>query len=322
MKIGNIYNLDSFKRMKASITSSGFADAYSGTVLERNLTAVDPQIFEKKYPELSFVSSGIVADNTGGYVRRIQSLRQRETGSFKTAGDSSSDKGKISLAGEDSFLKVAERLAESDWTDSEIKEAAQGNINLVSDYISAHNKIYMREIDEVGYLGSTAVGNGTGLLNYAGFTAVAATGAIAGLTAIQMYDDIAGLLIGQHNAVNNTPEYMANRVDMPVYVLNRLAITILNTAAGASSVLAALKSNFPGVEFRGTFRADDAGGAGVSHTVAYTNNGEAMKMRIPVPLTVGEIIKIGSFNFHVDSKYRIGGLDVLENSAGRILTGL
>ena len=322
MKIGNLYDLDSFKRFTDSGQKPGFTDAYAGTVLARNLTAVDPQIFEKKYPELSFVNSGIVADNSGGYARVIQSLRKRETGGFSTAGDLSGNKGKISLAGEDSSIQVVEREAESDWTDSEIKEAELQNINLVSDYVTAHNRIYLREVDEIGYLGIPDKSASTGLLNYAGFTSGAAVAAITAMTAQQMYDAFADLITSQHNAVNNTAEYMANRVDTPIYVLNFLAVTILNTAAGAASVLTALKANFPGVEIRGTFRADDAGGAGVSHTVAYTNNSEAMKMRIPTPLTVGEIIKLGSFNFHVDSKYRIAGLDILEDTGGYILTGL
>ena len=322
MKIGNLYDLDSFKRFTDSGNKPGFTDAYAGTVLARNLTAVDPQIFEKKYPELSFVNSGIVADNSGGYARVIQSLRKRETGGFSTAGDSSGNKGKISLAGEDSSIQVVEREAESDWSDSEIKEAELQNINLVSDYVTAHNRIYLREVDEIGYLGIPDKSASTGLLNYAGFVSGAAVGAIGTLSAQQMYDAFADLITAQHNAVNNTAEYMANRVDTPIYVLNFLAVTILNTAAGAASVLTALKANFPGVEIRGTFRADDAGGAGVSHTVAYTNNSEAMKMRIPTPLTVGEIIKLGSFNFPVDSKYRIAGLDILEDTGGYILTGL
>lgn len=322
MKIGNLYNLDSYQRFLDSAKKPGFVDAYAGTVLARNLTAVDPTIFEKKYPELSFVSSGIVADNSGGYARRIQSLRKRSTGGFTTAGDPSGNKGKISLAGEDSFIKVVERESHSEWTDSEIREAELQNINLVSDYVTAHNEIYLREVDLIGYLGIPDVSGSVGLLNYAGFTSGAAAGAIGTLTAQQMYDDIADLITSQANAVNNTPEYKANRVDMPIYVLNTLAVTILNTAAGSASVLNALKANFPGVEFRGTFRADDAGGAGVSHTVAYSNNEQVMKMRIPTPLTVGEIIKVSSFDFRADSKYRIGGLDVLENSGGYILTGL
>jgi hypothetical protein len=47
-----------------------------------------------------------------------------------------------------------------------------------------------------------------------------------------------------------------------------------------------------------------------------------MVMRIPQPLTIGEIVRRGSFNHAVDYKYRIAGLDVLEDSAARILTGL
>jgi len=322
MKIGNLYDLNSFKRFMDSARAPGFTDAYAGSVLQRNLTQVDPQIFEKKYPELSFVNSGIEADNSGGYARRIQSMRKREQGGFTTAGDVSGNKGKISMAGEDNVIKVVERESHSEWSDSEVREAELQNINLVSDYVSAHNRIYMREVDEIGYLGVPDVSASAGLLNYAGFTSGAATGAIGTLTAQEMYDDISDLITSQHNAVNNTPEYMANRVDMPVYVLNTLAKTILNTTAGPASVLNALKANYPGVEFRGTFRADNAGGAGVSHTIAYSNNNEAMKMRIPTPLTVGEIIKVSSFDYRVDSKYRIAGLDVLEDTAGYILTGL
>lgn len=319
MKIGNLYNLESVKRFQDSAKRPGFTDAYAGTVLARQLTAIDPQIFEKQYPELAFVGSGIDADNSGGYVQRIQSLRKRMQGSFKTAGDLSGNKGKITLAGEDSSILVLERTAESDWSETEIKQAELQNINLPSDYITAHNEIYLREVDEIGYLGT---GDHEGLLNYSSFSTVAATGAIGTLTAQQMYDDIAELLTTQWAAVNNTPAYKASRVDMPIYVLNTLMVTILNTAAGPASVYNALTANFPGVSFQGTFRADDAGGAGVSHTVAYSNNREAMKMRIPVPLTIGEIVKRGSFDYHVDSMYRIAGLDVLENTAGYILTGL
>lgn len=321
MKIDQLYNLDSFKAFRDSGSRPGFLDAYAGTVLARNLTAIDPNIFEKKYPELSFVNSGIAADNSGGVARRIQSLRLLDQGGFKTAGDASDNRGRISLAAEDNFLKVVIRQAESDWTGDEVEEAALQNINLPSRYIETHNKIYLREVDYIGYLGIPDKGT-TGLLNYASWTSTAATGAIGTLTAQQMYDDIAGLIIAQHNAVNNTPEYMATNVDMPVYVLNALAVEILNSAAGSASVLTALKANFPGVNFRATFRADNAGGAGVSHTIAYSTNSEAMKMRIPVPLTIGEIIKKGSFDYHVDSKYRVAGLDVLEDTAAYVLTGL
>lgn len=320
MKIGNMYNLESFQAFCDSGNKKGFTDSYAGAVLARNLTAVDPRVFEKKYPELALVNAGIEADNTGGYSARIQSLRLLDLGGFTNSQDKSADKGKISLAGEDNYLSVYAREANSKWNDDEIKQAELQGINLVSNYISAHNKIYMREVDEIGLIGK-AGGPAKGILNTAAFTATSASGAASGLTGQEIYDEIATLITAQWNGVNNTPEYMANRVIMPVSVCNKATTVMLNTAAGSFTVMKALKDNFPSVMFASSFRADDTG-SGVSATVAFTNNGEALKMRLPLPLTIGEMIRVGSFECSVDSKYRIGGIDVLESTAGRILTGL
>jgi hypothetical protein len=320
MKIGNLYNIESFKKFMDSDKQPGFMDAAAGVVLSRNLTQVDPKIFEKLYPELSFVNSGITADNSGGYARRIQSLRLIEQGGFTNAGDVSSNKGKISLSAEDSTLRVMVREAHSTWDEDEVKEADLQNINLVSNYISTHNKIYQRDVDLIGYLGIPDAADSEGLLNYSGFTSGGATGAIGTLTARASYDEIAALITDQWDSVNNTPGYMADRVVMPVSVANVLSTNILDTASGTKSVMRALQDNFPTVTFMQTFRANDVGGA--SATVAFSSSDEVMKMRIPVPLTIGEIIKVSSFDYRVDSKYRIAGLDVLEDAGARILTGL
>ena len=317
MKLGNLYDLASFEAFCDSASQRGFTDAYAGTVLARNLTAIDPRVFEKKYPELALMNSGIEADNSGGYARRIQSLRLQDLGGFTTSGDASDNKGKISLAGEDSFLRVVERESHSKWTDSEIREAELQGINLPQRYVQAHNRIYMREVDQIGLVGG--IGN-EGLLNYSGFAADSAGGAIGTLTAQEKYDTFADGITTQRNAVNNTPEYSVNRVVTSVEVLNDLAATILDTAAGSMSVLSALRANFPDVTFMSSFRAGNVGST--SATVFYSNNTEVMEMRIPQPLTIGEIIKLGSFDFQVDSKYRIAGLDVLEDTGGFILTGL
>ena len=317
MKIGQLYDLDKFKGFKDSATATGFKDSASGVILARNLTAVNPKVFEKKYPELSFVNSGITVDNTGGYARRIQSLRVEEQGDFTDSSDLNSGKGRISLTAEDTFIKVFPKEAHSLWSDDEIEEANLGNINLVQRYIATHNKVYNQKVDEIGYLGH----NGQeGLLNYSGFTTTAAAGAIGTLTAQQMYDEFATLITDQRNGVNNTPEYSCNRVVMPVGVMNKLAVTMLNTASGNSTVLRALQDNFPDIDYVTTFRAALVGAA--SSTVAYSTNEDSVVMRIPIRLTVGEIIKQTSFNYRVDSKFRIAGLDVLEDTSGRILTGL
>lgn len=317
MKIGQLYDLDRFKNFADSATASGFKDSATGVILARNLTAVNPKVFEKKYPELSFVNSGIVVDNTGGYSRRIQSLRIAEQGDFADSSDLNTGKGRIALTAEDSFIKVFPKEAHSIWTDDDIKEADLQNINLVQRYVGTHNKLYNQKVDEIGYIGH----NGQeGLLNYSGWTTSAAAGAIGTLTAQQMYDEIATLITEQRNAVNNTPEYSCNRVVMPVDVMNTLQVTMLNTANGSSTVLKALQDNFADIQFVTSFRAASVGGS--SRVVAYSTNEEAMVMRIPVRLTIGEIIKQTSFSFRVDSKFRIAGLDVLEDTSGRALSGL
>lgn len=320
MKIGQLYNLDSFQAFLDSGKKPGFTDAYAGTVLARNLTHVDPRVFEKKYPELTFVNSGIIADNTGGYALRIQSLRLRELGDFANAGDVSGNKGKISLSAEDSLLNVLKRAGHSEWSEDEIKEAELGNRNLVSEFIATHNKLYLRNVDLIGYTGIPDVSSSEGLLNYSGFTSDAAGGVASALTSQQLYDAIAGLIVDQWNAVNNTIGYMATNVTMPVSAWNEANKKILNSAASADTVMQALVKNFPSVRFNASFRAEDVGGA--SATVAHGTGADAMVMRIPQPLTIGEIIKQSSFDFRVDSKYRIAGLDVLEDTAGRLLTGL
>ena len=318
MKIGQLYNLPSFQRFMDSGKKRGFADSYAGTVLSRWLTAIDPTILEAKYPELTFLNSGIQADNTGGYAKRIQTLRVREQGSFRTAGDASSEKGKISLAAEDSTLKVISREAESEWSEDEVRENELQNINLPSQHVTNHNRIYQREVDEIGYLG---IEGNDGLANHSEPNSASSSGTAGSLDGDVLYNDIAGLITSQWNDVNNTAEYMANRVDMPIRVYNVCAATFLDTRGGVRTVLSALQLNFPNVTFQGSFRLD-ADLLQASTTIAYNNSPEAMKMRLPVPLTVGEIVRITSFKYHVESHYRIAGLDLFEPRAVRYLTGL
>ena len=183
MKLGQIYNMDSLKRLEAQNTAAMFKDSAAGVILARSLTHVDPKIFEKKFPVLVFMNSGITIDNSGGYVQIIQSRRIEDQGGFSNASDHADNKGKISIAGDQSTIKVSEWEAESSWTDTKIKQAELENRNLVTELISAHNKIYMRELDQAGYIG---VADNLGLLNYTGFTSGADAGAIGALTPQQM----------------------------------------------------------------------------------------------------------------------------------------
>ena len=312
MKIGQIYNIDSFNAFGAGL-SKQFADAAStGIVLGQSLVSVDPRIFEKKYPDLTFVNSGIGVDNTGGYARMIESLRVVEQGDFVDASDIASNKGKITIFGENDLISVYEKEAYSTWSDTEVAQAAMGNINLPSKLLGAHNLKYMQAIDKIGYLGQ---GTNTGLLNNTYFATGVSGDTWANMTPQQLYDIVADTINTQWNGVFNTTAYMASRIVLPIGMYNKMQSSILNTANGAFSVLKALKENFASIQIMATFQATD-------RMVAYSIDEQSMLMRIPLPLTVGEIIKQGSFKYLVESKFRVAGLDILEKDSGYIVTGL
>jgi len=318
MLIKQLYNTKSFEDVGKSQV---FTDAAaSGVVLAENLRHVDPQIFEKLYPELVAFSMGLSIDNSGGYVNVLDSLRLTEQGEFKTSGDIDSNKGKISLSGDKSYLHVLSKEAYVKWSRTDVEQANLQNINLVSKLLATGDKIYKREVDEAILIGISDYSASTGLLNYGSFTSSGASGAIGTLTGQEAYDEVAEFITDQHNGVNNTKGYMADKVIFPVSVMNVLQRTILNSAGATRTVLTALKENFSEIQFLSTFRAESVGGSSV--TLAIASSDQAVKIRVPQPLQVSDIVMVSGFDYRIDMAYRIAGADILENSAGRLLTGL
>ena len=169
MKIKNLYNLQSVQAFQDSVDShfsgrkASFRDNMGGgIVMPEALTHIDPQIFRKQYPALALMMSGIAVDNSGGYSSVIKSLRIAEEGSFKYSTDRSTDKGVITLAGEESLIKVHEREAQASWTDSQVQEAALQGINLPAEYMTSVLKTYQYDIDRIGLVGTSSQ---TGLMN-------------------------------------------------------------------------------------------------------------------------------------------------------------
>lgn len=336
MKLGNLYNLRTVKNFRDSLKgregeiAAGFAHfgdaASTGLVLARNLTHVDPRIFEKKYPSLVFLNSGFEARNEGGYVDRVQSLRTNIDGEFRGVNDKSSDKGAITISAEQSVIPVYSYEGTSTWTLDDIKRAELQGIRLVDRLLSAHDELYKRKIDSILAVGDSTVGIQYGLLNNASFSTHAAAGAASTLTGAALYQELADLINFQHNAVSNTPEYMATHVMMPVRVFNQCQNKIYSADGySTKTVLTALRENFPGITWLQSPRCEDAilvSEVAKSSTVAYSVNAESSVIRIPTPFELSEVYKNGGFQWGVDSKFRVAGLDVLESTSAYILTGL
>lgn len=314
--------MKSFKDAETGVKRD-FADSAAGTILGRNLEFIDPEIFTQQYAELTFLSSGIEVNNTGGFAEVVTKIKRRVQGEFANSDDTSGNKGRISIGAEKDTIPVLSRTAHSTWADDEVKQSELEGRNLVSELVEGHNEVYSHDIDRIGYLGQTdSAGNAisSGLLNHAGFATGAAAGAVETLTGEAAYQEFADLITAQWAAVGNNEVLKADTVTMPTSVYNHISGKILNAAGSEMTVLSALQKNFPSVTFNATGKAETVGAGSV--TVAYSSNRRAMVMRIPQPLQVGEIVKPGSFEFRVDSRFRIAGLDVIENEAGQYLTGL
>lgn len=314
-----VYNLRSFEDAHAQ--AKRFKDA-GGIVLARNLEHVSTEIFTQEYPDLTFLMSGIDVNNEGSGATSVKKLKMAIEGGFRETGTANNGTGKITLSGEDDSIPVFFKDAESAWTELELLQADRQNINLADRYFGAHNELYNREIDAIGYLGQVKM-DGTqktyGLLNYTGFSSTPATGAAGTLTGQQLYDEIATLITDQWASVLNVATYKADRVVMPTAAYNATRKTILNSAGSNMTVMAALEANFPEVQFLMTTKADNVGGS--SRTVAYSSNRRALQMRIPDPLRLSNVWNLGA-KYGFDSYFGIAGLDVIENKAAYILTGL
>ena len=319
-RVQSLYGIKSFDAA-AAYAKKNFKDE-GGIILARNLEHVSAEIFTQEFAGLTFLNQGIAVNNEGGYATSIRKLKLRTEGGFRESGSNTNTTGKITLSGEDDSIPVFTKEAESDWSEIELKQAELENINLPSRFFEGHAELYNREIDDIGYLGQVRTDGSqktTGLLNYSGFTSNSAVKTAAASTGEELFDEIAELITAQWAGVLNVDSYKADRVTMPASVYNICSTKILNSAGSEMSVLRALQSNFATVTFGLTTKSEDVGGDSV--TVAFSSNRRALQFRLPVPLNVSSVHQRG-FKYYVESYFGLAGLDVIEDDAAQILTGL
>jgi len=317
-----LYDIKSFED-KAAFAKRSFTDA-GGIILARNLEHLSTEIFTQEYAELTFLLQGITVNNEGGYSDSIKKLKLAIEGDYRESGTNTNTTGKITLNGEDDNIPVFSMEAESDWSEVELKKAELQNINLPARFLEAHAEVYNRKIDAIGYIGqkrSDGTQKTLGLLNYTGWDTDTAAVTAAAATGLELYQEIADLILRQHANVFNVPAYKATHVVMPNSVYNQAMSKFLNTAGTDMSVLRALQMNFPEISFGMTNKAEAGQAAVASVTVALSQNRRGMQFRLPVPLNVSSIDQRG-FKYYVESYFAIAGLDVIEDGAAATLTGL
>jgi len=313
IKVKNLYNMYSFD---AAVVAAKTFDGAAGILLPRQLEHISTTIYQQQFAELTLLSqSGIGVNNEGGTAEFITKLKRGINGDFATAGNSTNTDGKISLSTQSDTIPVIMKKAESDWTEIEMLQAQSANQNIVGDLLGAHNTKYNQLIDKTGYVGTDNI---EGLLNWSGFTSTASANTFNNLTGLQQYGEIKDLVNAQRGAVSNDPVFSCDKIAIDPLTYNIITSTYIDTTGGVGTVKEAAERDF-NITFVITFRAGDVGGTKVLN--AYSSDARAMIIRIPLPLQVSNIYQKG-FNSYVESMFRVGGLDVIENASGYILTGV
>ena len=325
--VSHFFDGDCLKQLVSQHSCQKFSDAIGGLMVPQQLEFISTEIFERKYPDLTFINSDILIDNTGGYNSTITSLMDDFEGEFVQAGDKSDNAGNISTSRQASKISVYEMKGSAEWSDSEVQTAAMEGYSVPSRRIAAVNKVYMQTIERIGLIGIDP-NNGEqpvlGLLNFGGFDARTASGSHTTLTAQQNYDEIAALITTQWASVNNTSAYRATNVIMPIAVFNYLSTQPYNGTLGeGKTVLQVLMQNFPMITFSYSPYCNEIAHLenNTTATVAFCPANDCMRYRIPMPLQFSPVTQI-NFDYKVAAKVRIGGLDVLHNKSGLILQGL
>lgn len=333
------YDIDSLKAFESGTkafikdtlkTHSLKDNRYGGLVQQESLYAIDPQILEQQYPELSFLNLNIDANTIGGYARKIRTLSVDGQGEMKRA-NSRSQGGKITVTRGLGELMVYEYRAFSEWSDSEVAENALDNVNLQEVYLRQHTRKYEELIDTVGYIGDLNEDpDAIGLLNYP-WSFSNAGSAVESLSAQQQYDAISSVIKDQLNLNyisaddSNAHPYQANTIVMPPRVMNELSRDLLHPLYNENTVIAALKRNHPRIRFITTLKAEKTTNNGYlsdSVVLAFSNNQQALKFRVPVPFYLYPIFYRSASTLEVESMARLAGIDVFANSVGKVIKGL
>lgn len=316
--IGNIYNaksMNAFNDAYAKTVSEQFKDS-AGSIIAENFRMLDPKILEQVYAEQTFFNTGVKISNFGGVATRITSMKVGGQGKMSVVGGATRGQAStISLETGLSEIVNSEYRAVIRWSRTDEERMALGGADLRAQQFKQVDRAYKDVIDNTFYVGND--NNSVGILN--AFSATAYSAVTTGITAQELYNVIANIIHAQNVAIDLHPKFMANILEMPRELYSLLANTILNSNANSDTVLNVLKRNYPGVTFLSSWRMGTIGGNG--KMVAYNNSEDNMIMRVPKALEISQIQEDG-FDYKAESRAFVAGLDVLENDAGLIYTGL
>ena len=302
-----LYDYDSFAKAENEVANLKFNDAQQGAFVRESLIHAKTTLHWYQPPESTILDLGLNVDNTGGYANAIKSKRRTAQGSYKKQGGSIDEsKGVITLGGEESQLNVFGYSAESSYSLTESKQAQLEGENLYSSLLMAHQEKYIESIDEGGYGVLIDVNNG--------FERVDSPTPADGLTDVELSNTLRNLVINQRNNLNS--QYHCDTIVMTPKLKLRCDSADYKPESGMS-ISSKLKQTL-GITIKSSFRLTGVGAGGTDIVIALNTNPNALAIRIPMKFRTTPTWRTGD-DFHFQTSFRSGGVDILELSAGYVL---
>lgn len=301
------------------------AQAAFGFVMTQ-ATYIEAQVNATIYPDIQYPGLIPVDTSAHPFTDTVTYFSSDRFGSARWINGNSDD---IPIAGtERDILKTSVYTAGIGYAFGweEVNKAMLYGINLQADDAAAARRAYEEMVDVIALRGDASKGF-SGLLNYPGVTAVAATtgnwGAATDVNLLlaEVNNALMGVAIATGytsyaNVLLMSPErllYLATRRlgDTTQTVLDFLRTNNVVTASGQGPV-----------EFRAMRGLSTAGAGNTQRMIAYRRAPDVLKLHIPMPHRFLPVFQENPMRWVVPGVFRLGGLDIRRPNEVRYIDGI
>ena len=294
----------------------------AGTFLEQQLTYIVPEILKQEMPNRPMLDI-LTPDNSGTYDKMILQRLGTFEGRHQVKNPGALKDSTITVGTNVNAMLILDFQGSSTYDYVSLNKAAQLNEKLDTRIIEAHNESYRTIVDEVAVLGYH--GDDKSNLYVAGLANSPLLPQENKLTAGHDWkaaattgNDIVNDLLALRNQVYSTGGgnglWMVDTVlvspeDFIILNGKNFSVTGFSTS---DTVMSYCERQY-GMKFYATDHLRGAGESGKDRVVMFKNDGRALKLALPMPLTFSAV-EAQAFDFRISSMFRVAGVNLFQPS--------
>ena len=294
----------------------------AGTFLEQQLTYIVPEILKQEMPNRPMLDI-LTPDNSGTYDKMILQRLGTFEGRHQVKNPGALKDSTITVGTNVNAMLILDFQGSSTYDYVSLNKAAYLNEKLDTRIIEAHNESYRTIVDEVAVLGYH--GDDKSNLYVAGLANSPLLPQENKLTAGHDWkaaattgNDIVNDLLALRNQIYSTGGgnglWMVDTVlvspeDFIILNGKNFSVTGFSTS---DTVMSYCERQY-GMKFYATDHLRGAGEGGKDRVVMFKNDGRALKLALPMPLTFSAV-EAQAFDFRISSMFRVAGVNLFQPS--------